>query len=66
MYDTSLIECADYKDEALQLFRDHAELMDFLTVSKLELPTAYSSREADVVNICNYERVGNILTRLYL
>ena len=36
--------------------------MEFLTESKEELPTSYSSRVGPVENICNHERVGNILT----
>ena len=36
--------------------------MEFLTESKEELPTSYSSRVGPVENICNYERVGNVLT----
>ena len=46
----------------MQLFDDHQQLMEFLTESKEELPTSYSSRVGPVENICNYERVGNILT----
>jgi hypothetical protein len=36
--------------------------MEFLTESKEELPTSHSSRVGPVENICNHERVGNILT----
>ena len=62
MYDTSVVLCEDYKDELLKIFTDHQGLTDFFTVSKKELPTSYSSREGLVINICNYERVGNVLT----
>ena len=62
MYDTTLVECEDYKEEVLALFTAHAGLTEFLTISKQELPTSYSSREGLVKNICNYERVGNVLT----
>ena len=62
VYDTMLLECQDYKEEVLKLFTDHPGLTEFLTVSKQELPTSYSSREGLVKNICNYERVGNVLT----
>ena len=62
VYDTSLVLCEDYKEELLKIFTDHQGLTDFLTVSKKELPTSYSNREGLVTNICNYERVGNVLT----
>ena len=43
------------------MFDKHQEFMKFLTESKEELPTAYSSRVGKIENICNYERVGDIL-----
>ena len=43
------------------MFDNHEGLMKFLTESKEELPTSYSSRVGPVENICNYERVGNVL-----
>ena len=43
------------------MFDNHEGLMEFLTESKEELPTSYSSRVGPVDNICNYERVGNVL-----
>lgn len=57
-----LVDCEDYKEKLLEEFTDHQGLKEFLTVSKQELPTSYSSREGLVTNICNYERIGNVLT----
>ena len=61
VYDTGLVECEAYKEQAMQVFTQHLGLAQFFT-SRQELPTSYSSREGVVTNICNYERVGNILT----
>ena len=62
VYDTGLVECEAYKEQAMQIFTQHQGLAQFFTVSRQELPTSYSSREGVVTNICNYERVGNVLT----
>ena len=61
-FDTTLLYCDEYKPDLIDMFDNHEELMEFLTESKEELPTSYSSRVGPVENICNYERVGNVLT----
>ena len=61
-FDTTLLACDDYKQSVMDDLTAHQGLTEFLTVSKEELPTSYSSREGLVPNICNYERVGNVLT----
>ena len=46
----------------MDLFDNHQELMKFLTESKTELPTSYSSSVGPVENICNDARIGDILS----
>ena len=60
IFDTDFAMC-DGLSDMINHFDNHKDLMDFLT-SKDELPTAYSSHKSVTENICNYERIGNILT----
>ena len=61
VFDTTYAACDDYKPDMIKEFDEHKELMEFLTVSKSELPTTYSSHSSSVENICNHERTSNIL-----
>ena len=53
---------SEYEPPIVQALENNAQLKDFLTNSKNELPTKSSTLVGGMVNICNKNRVANLAT----